>query len=60
MVKQNLILTFTSLVVQNAKFIVVSCDKVITNDNQSWINVHIYVAKGLEINSYLVDFKVSF
>jgi hypothetical protein len=36
----------TCLTMQKAWFIFVSCDKVTTIDNQSWISIHVYVVEG--------------
>ena len=39
----NVVQKRTKLVVSDSNFISLSCDEVITIDNQSWISIHVYV-----------------
>jgi hypothetical protein len=38
----NILFQTIKIVVQKATYILVSCDKVTTIDNQNWLNVHVY------------------
>jgi len=42
---------------KKTKYIVISCDKFITIDNQLWRNVHVYVIDGFNKVSLLLNLK---
>jgi hypothetical protein len=42
----NVILKHYTLLVQQARFILINCDEVTTLDNQSWISIHVYIVEN--------------
>jgi len=42
----HVVLKQMKVVLQQTKFISISCDEVTTLDNQSWIFVHVYVVEN--------------
>jgi hypothetical protein len=56
----QIIIKLTRVVVQNAKYIVVSCDEVTTIDNQSWCNVHAYAIGGFKRRLLLLNLEKVF
>ncbi len=47
-IMHQILIKSTKVVVQNVRYIVISCDEVTTIDNQSWCSVHVYVIGGFK------------
>ncbi len=53
----RIVMQSMKIVVQKAKYIIISYDEVTTIDNQSWCNVHAYIVGGFNKVPLLLKFE---
>jgi hypothetical protein len=53
----NVVLVIIKITIKTTNHIYVSCDEVISIDNQSWISVHAYVVEDFKRTPILVNLE---